>query len=97
MTMKDLKDYKTIVLKKYPSAVLKTYNNTFYITDGNGNKIIPEEFYVNNSDTIYQAWKNAAISISIKPTIDRNTYKFCDDKIYESYAKKNKDKCNVDD
>jgi hypothetical protein len=95
--MEDLNEYKKIVLKKYPLASVKMYNETFYVTDGNGNKVIPDDFYVNNSKSIYLAWKNAAIAVEIKPTIDRNTYKFCDDKIYESYSKKNKDKCSVDE
>lgn len=95
--MNNLSEYKKIVFKKYPLASVKMYNETFYIVDVNGNKIIPDDFYVNNSKSIYQAWKNTAITVEIKPMIDRNTYKFYDDKIYESYSKKNKDKCSTDE
>ena len=88
----EFKMYKDIVFKKYPNAILKCETGMYYVDDGFGTRVIPLDLYVNDSDTIFNAWKTAALSIDFDNIVERNLYKFSDDKLYESFEKKSKDK-----
>lgn len=87
----EIKKYKSILKKKYPNCILKKLANKYYIDDGNGNNLIKEEFNVTSSNPL-EAWKNTYLMEKIEPIINRNSYKFNDDKIYNSFIKKNQDK-----
>jgi hypothetical protein len=83
----EFQKYKQFVLKKYPNSKVIKFHDEYYIVDVQGFKIIPTETYINNSDTVFNAWKSTALYLEIASIIERNTYKFNDDKSYESYNK----------
>ena len=88
---------KNSVLKKHPTAILKLYNDNYYIADESGKNLISEELQVSALKTPYAAWKQTALALQLEPIINRNAYKFSDDKFYESYTKKLKDKTGESD
>lgn len=88
----EFQSYKAFVIKHYPNSIIKCYNNKFYIDNGYGDKIIASDMYINNSSNIFDTWKQTAIYLDNKSVLSRNNYKFSDEKIYDSFIKKQKDK-----
>jgi uncharacterized membrane-anchored protein len=84
--------YKNAVKKQFPNAVIKQYHDKYYVEDGEGNKIKSKDFDVSNSNTVFGAWKQAKLILQNIPIIERNFYKFSDDKIYDSFVRIKPDK-----
>jgi len=79
--------YKNSVKKQFPNAIIKQYYGKYYVEDGEGNKIKSKDFDVSNANTVFGAWKNAKLILQNIPIIERNMYKFSDDKIYDSFVR----------
>jgi hypothetical protein len=80
------------IQKQYPGASVKRDRfGKFYIVDGNGYKILQDEFEVPNTDTCLEAWVNSSVMVWYKHIIETNNQKFNDEKIFK-FLTRDKDK-----
>ena len=95
LTTKQRNEYqknKRKVQKLYPNASIKRDRyKKFYVVDGNGYKILQDEFDINNQLTIFETWKKTAEMIWFKHIIDVNNRRFSDDRIFKTIVRQ-KDK-----
>ena len=89
---KRIKRYKTLkrrVLKKFPDAILHMDDDgKFYIADGKGFHIIPEEYVVPNARDVITAWENTEFMVKVDTMLDKNRRRFSDEKVARRFFNK---------
>jgi len=87
------KQFKEKVLKKYPTAKTMKCQITqrYFVADEKGDKIRPFNMQIEDSETVYEAWRILSESFNLKwidkNIIGRNTEYFSSNKI-KAYADK---------
>jgi hypothetical protein len=77
----EFRKLKKKILKIFPDAKTEVIGDTYYVSDGNGRRLIPEYLMIPNSGCVYDAWFHAVKGIWYHGILERNRRRFSDEKV----------------
>lgn len=84
--IKNFKKLKRRFAKKYPGVhTKKDEYGLFYVADGNGYRLIPDEYTVPNVKTVLEAWENVEFMLKVDTMLEKNRKRFSDEKVMRKY------------
>lgn len=84
LKLKEFQKIKNKVCKKFPDAhTEKDKCGKFFVANSNGGHVISHDYYVPNSNTVYDAWSITYDIIKIDIMMEKNKKSFSDENIFK--------------
>jgi|TARA_Y100000310_G_C20453268_1_gene701806 hypothetical protein len=77
-----LKKLKKKIQKAFPKAtIVVDASSNYYVSDGEGKRLIPNYLMIPNSKSVYDAWVHAEMGLWYHHLMERNRLRFSDEKV----------------